>query len=356
MVDLPDGLHFGLSDKAYFAIPALSASGIRDLLVSPLTYWAEHLDPEREDESTKAQDFGRAFHCRLLEPGAFPERYAAIPEKPEDAADTADELKALCEKHGLPKAGTKIEIARRLRDFDPALAPKLWPLVMEDFMATVGKRDVLKADEAAKIERTARLIEAHDAAAKACTGGHAEVTILWTDAGMRMKIRADYLKAQAIVDFKSFANMMERPIVQAIARVVADRKHHIGAVHYVAGVEAAKAMVARHGRAAVHVHSGDGPTDDWLSAFALPPEHRFVFVFVEKARVPNVRLREFRHHQGRNGDGEETLAWQSASAARDVAIKVYDDHMGNFGPDRPWVQPEPLLAFRDEDFPIWMME
>ena len=40
-LNIEPGIHFGLSDDVYHALPALSASGIKNLLVSPMVFWAE---------------------------------------------------------------------------------------------------------------------------------------------------------------------------------------------------------------------------------------------------------------------------------------------------------------------------
>jgi hypothetical protein len=69
--DIPDGMHFGLDAEVYHAIPALSASGIKNLLISgpDFYYRCPWLNPayEEEETDTVAKTAGRAYHTRILE-------------------------------------------------------------------------------------------------------------------------------------------------------------------------------------------------------------------------------------------------------------------------------------------------
>src|ERR1700722_18275726 len=95
--DSPEpGIYFNMPVDEYHRIPALSNSGIKQLLVSPLNYWHHNLNPDRtEERDTAAQRFGTATHCRLLEPACFPERYATEVHADDfpGALDTVDDLK-----------------------------------------------------------------------------------------------------------------------------------------------------------------------------------------------------------------------------------------------------------------------
>lgn len=78
---LEPGIYFGLDDRIYHADPALSRSDIVHLLDTPRTYW-EHstLNPDRKQKrSSESMDYGRAFHCMLLEPREFDKRYQVVP-------------------------------------------------------------------------------------------------------------------------------------------------------------------------------------------------------------------------------------------------------------------------------------
>jgi hypothetical protein len=79
-----DGIYFGLPMEVYLAVPRLSASGMQKLCASPAAFWKEvWLNPERaadpDEEETKAQQLGKAYHCARLEPERFHDAYVREP-------------------------------------------------------------------------------------------------------------------------------------------------------------------------------------------------------------------------------------------------------------------------------------
>jgi hypothetical protein len=78
---IEDGIYFGLEDKIYHAVEALGSGSIGELLISPGTFWqGSWLDPETEEaepdeDATKAQIIGRAYHAARLEPDLFVKQY-----------------------------------------------------------------------------------------------------------------------------------------------------------------------------------------------------------------------------------------------------------------------------------------
>lgn len=72
----------GLPREAYDALPGLNASLLKVALSkSPAHAWAAFLDPNREREEEANQFLiGNLFHCRLLEPELFDQRYISFPE------------------------------------------------------------------------------------------------------------------------------------------------------------------------------------------------------------------------------------------------------------------------------------
>ncbi len=116
------GVYLGMPHEEYLSEPSLSTSGIKSLLVSPLTYWTRFLLPGREEHSTTAKELGSAIHKMVLEGrGAFSVEYQAAP-KPEDFPGCLQGVKALQEKCGslgLKKSGTMEEMADRILEVDP---------------------------------------------------------------------------------------------------------------------------------------------------------------------------------------------------------------------------------------------
>lgn len=102
---LPEpGIYFGMSDEVYHALPALSNTGIKKLVASPMIFWAstpwlsERKRQQQEEAEEKAHHiFGKAYHARLLEgTSAFALRYAVMldPADYPDCLVSTDEIKA----------------------------------------------------------------------------------------------------------------------------------------------------------------------------------------------------------------------------------------------------------------------
>ena len=356
------GLYFDLNDEEYHADTALSASGVVNLLVSPLTFWVNSaFNPEREDVSSEAKERGRAFHTRLLEgEERYDALYAAPPDIADypDALDGAETLRAKCADLEIKKGGTIAELCGRIHEADPDAV--LWPLVMAEFRDDNGGKTIIKPDLAQDIHRKARIVEMHDSAKKAFRGGWPEVSAFWFDeTGVPMKARFDYLKARAVVDLKTFTNSLGLPVDAAIARAVANYRYHVKAALYMDAVEAMKELIRDQGPDVVHgAENGYGrPSVDWLEAFLDPAPHAFVFVFLEAGAVPNVRVREFRRTvTGAKSGATANLYWQSGYAAYRQGVESYRDCLAHYGPGLPWIAPEPMRPFADEDFPVWMTD
>lgn len=71
----------GLPREAYDALPGWNASLLKVVLSkSPAHAWSEFINPDREQEEDAGQFLiGNLFHCRLLEPELFDQRYLVLP-------------------------------------------------------------------------------------------------------------------------------------------------------------------------------------------------------------------------------------------------------------------------------------
>lgn len=350
------GIYFGLDEESYHAIPALSSTGIRDLLISPLDYWTNsRMNPDYEDKRTQAMIDGTAFHRRLLEPERFFKLYAAKPGVADypDAIDGGKRLQEECARLGLKKSGTIAEMCERILEAEPRA--KLWPVIEDGILQSLAGRTLLTKSTMHDIERTARIVFAHTSAARALTGGYAEVSILWVDdeSGIPMKARCDYLKSRAIIDIKTFSNSLGRPIDAAVASAAANGRYGVQAVIYDDAVAQAKAMLRKFKTAAIHNLSSQEIDSDWLVSFASCEQHAFAFLFIEQGPVTNVRLREFRRTEGMKGSSTN-MYWQAGYDGYRHGILRYYQCMKDFGPNKPWIEDEPMKAFADQDFPIWL--
>lgn len=351
------GIYFGLDEAEYHEDRSLSASGVKDIHVTPLTFWMKSgFNPNKGDDSTEPKERGKAFHARLLEGhDAFEQRYAVAPQIDDypGAIDGAKALSARCKELSLKVSGTIAELCERIREADPTAV--LWPDIVAEFehLAATKGQAIIKRKLADEIERQVRIIELHDATKNALHGGYCEVSIFYIDAetGVPMKARVDYLKARAAVELKTFTNPFGKPIDAAVASSVANNKYMVDAVVRLDAIERAKAMLREHGAGIVH---GKAPPKEWLEAFAQSASHAFVFLFLEAGNVPNVRIREFKQRE--TPKGEENLYWQKGHAMFRQGVDLYRQHYEHYGPDLPWVDPQPLRPFYDSDFPVFALE
>jgi len=71
---------YNMPDQQYFDWPAVSNSDLKLIARSPAHYWAAKRDPKRKpEEDTAVKAAGRALHCAVLEPEAYPDRYICTP-------------------------------------------------------------------------------------------------------------------------------------------------------------------------------------------------------------------------------------------------------------------------------------
>ena len=165
------GVYFDLSFADYLADPSLSASGIKDLLVAPETYYGRcAFNPEHERKETAALADGSAYHSRILEGrNAFDAEYAVAPNEADhpDAIIGGTALKAACSELGLTKSGTVAELADRIASASPDA--KIWLHFMRDFEAENAGKTFIKSELADKIERHAKLLESIPDVSKAIT-------------------------------------------------------------------------------------------------------------------------------------------------------------------------------------------
>lgn len=341
------GIYFHMSEEEYLADPALSSSGVRDLLISPLTFWVNsHMCDWAEQESV-AKNNGAAFHKRIVEGAeAFKAAYAAKPDKADypDALDGSAQLKAWLRENELPVTGTIPELCDRIREADPSV--ELWPDIMADFEDSTEGKIRITRDLYQQIEFRAGIVDRHPAVQKAFKGGFPEVSIFWIDeeTGIAMKARIDYLKTRAIVELKTFSNQFDKPLFTTVCNAIAQRRYHVQAAIYLEAVEQAKKGI-RGGNGFV---CDDAPYE-WLKEFAQQ-DHAYVFVFIETGQVPNVVPIEYRTHRGKD---EVNFYWTAGLQHYRRALEIYRQCVETFGDD-PWMEPLPLQPLIDEALPVWM--
>lgn len=364
--DLPDGIYFSLPEDQYHALPRLSASGIKTLLVSPLQFYMESwMNPEREEsDDTAARKLGRAYHKLILEgDDAFDAGYAVAPEKSDfpDALDGAAALKEKCADLGLKKTGTIPELCERIAYADPAV--ELWPVIKAAAMEEAAGREVLTRSQWQEIQRMRYVLQHMPTVRSGFTGGYPEVSILWTDTmtGVRLKARMDYLKPRGtvagILDLKTFANVMEKPMELAAATEIQRNRYHVQPPVYFAAWEAGAAMWRERGAEAVTVCAGPEPSEAWLTEVFEARRPQFHFVFAKTGRVPDVVVREFAEFETYGGNTlQPTEYFRGARTQFRRGVALFRRYMRDVGPDAPWVTDYGVKTLADTDFAMWFVE
>ncbi len=355
--DPGDGVFFGLDEAVYHAIPRLSSSGIKNLLVSPMDFWARSwLNPRRKEDDDDAdwKVYGRAYHKRILEGReAFYAAYASEidpidhPGCLTKQAHYKEECRRLC----LPLGGTNEVLVARLLAAG-CDKPLLHDLIEKNAAEHAGK-EFLKADWFFQIEMSAACVEFDPALSPRFKGGFPEVSILWHDEVLTtdgevievpMKARVDYMKPREFSDLKTLANQMQKVLHRAACQEIANRKYHIQIAVYYRAIEAAQEMVER---GKVQVLSGPAPKHAWLDEFAKHPKLGS-FVFQQKGVAPNAIGISL-------DDSRAVLTFGNARDQIREAQLAYVANLDHFGAD-PWIVSQGMKMADDTDFPAYMVQ
>lgn len=341
------GLYFGMPDEEYHAIPALSASGIKNILVSPMDFWARSwMNPKHEFKTSVSMEMGTAYHTRILEgKGVFDTTYAPEfnPNDYPNALETTDDLKGYIKllkstDKKIKITGKKSDLISRIREHDEVI--EIIDELKAEYEELHKGLSFLSDDLIESIEYAAAMIEKHPDLSKCFAGGYPEVTVIWIDAqtGVFMKSRFDYLKLKAIVDLKTYNNALQKPIDRAIYNSMASCKYHIQAATY---MEADKQAV-KHAQASLVFGDVD---NSWVESYAKVEERPFIFVFQQTGIVPLARGKIFPKN-GIHGAGEVSMR---------EGIDLFAECIKTFGTD-PWIDTAPIENLEDEGFPIWTTE
>lgn len=203
ILDLPDGIHKDVPEAIYHGrILGIASKSVLDKVHRSPAHYRAWVDGAPEEESA-ALSFGKALHCRILEPERFAKVYVV---QPDFGNCTFKENKAR-------RDAWRAEIGW---DKDPR----------------VSRVETVDAETMTALDGIARSIQAHPVAAELLCGGAAEVTAKWTDpaTGIVCKGRADFWieSIGTLVDLKTTEDA--RP--EAFARSVAQYRYHLQEAFY----------------------------------------------------------------------------------------------------------------------------
>lgn len=227
------GIYFNLDEEAYHSDPALSHSGMRNILIHPYNYWHHSpLNPNRKFKVTDAMIFGKMCHMYLLEPELFFDVYAP-----------------------------------------PGLGYK-------------PNRKLISRADFAKIEEAVQMIKDEPESYAYFQNGFAEVSIFWicSRTGIRLKMRIDYLRTFGIIDLKRCKEIEDNPL----GWVIADHGYDMQDQLYKEGLQEIRKMIKAK-TAQVY-----GCLDKaWLKKLINSNETGFVFFFQRSVEPYVFRVIEF---------------------------------------------------------------
>jgi exodeoxyribonuclease VIII len=235
MESLKSGIYFNLSNEDYHNDPAISCSGIKNLLDCPTKYWwNSSLNPKKEQLDTRALRIGKLYHNLLLEPEKFEDEFLVLP------------------KGKLVKSFLK---EKSLSEEDIA------------HLTQIREPDILEAQEAVnEIKENPFYNNWFD-------GGYPEVSIFWRDleTGLMCRCRFDYLNMDFAVDYKTTQDVTD------IKKSVANYSYNLQSAIYLRGL--ASLIVDDN-----LFISGNDEQKKWFKSFKenLNGNFKFRFLFQEK--------------------------------------------------------------------------
>ena len=170
------GVH-DITIEQYHSCEGISRSGIQKFRKSPLHYWNDYLNPEKQERTkpeittaSNALEFGNATHTYLLEPKEFEKRYFIIPKT-----------------DGRTKEG---KAARA------------------EAVIEAGDRELICAESMTQITEMFCSVNNHATARSMLQGGKNEKSLFWIDkdTGILCKVRPDVWHQNLVVDLKTAAD------------------------------------------------------------------------------------------------------------------------------------------------------
>ncbi|HAW5517864.1 TPA: exodeoxyribonuclease VIII [Escherichia coli] len=198
--DIEPGIYYGISNENYHAGPGVSKSQLDDIADTPALYlWRKNAPVDTT--KTKTFDLGTAFHCRVLEPEEFSNRFIVAPEFNRRTNAGKEEEKAFLMK-----------------------------------CASTGKT-VITAEESRKIELMYQSVMALPLGQWLVeSAGHAESSIYWEDpeTGILCRCRPDKI----IPEFHWLMDVKTTADIQRFKTAYYDYRYHVQDAFYSDGYEA----------------------------------------------------------------------------------------------------------------------
>ena len=223
-----------LTNAQYHAAMGISKSKLDAVAISPLNYWDQFINPDREEREYKhCFAVGDGTHKLVLEPGTFELTYAVGFDKSAfpDALNTADDLKQALSKEGLMISGTKPELARRLVEEARYPRDKILIYLEEDHKKAIADKIEMPANDYKNMMNMLKAVQNHHTAGKLLNGAETEQSFFWFDHnGVLRKCRTDAITCdgQWVLDLKTTDDVSD----EGFGRTIQYRRYDVQAAWY----------------------------------------------------------------------------------------------------------------------------
>lgn len=303
----------------YYATPALSNSGMKDLAVSALRYWYLNINPDRPvREETQEMLFGSALHCLVLEGDqVFEQRYACKldPADYPNCLTTIEDLRGwIRDKGGKPSGTRKSEVIQQAQSMDRSVP--IWDVLEARHFATNGGKTFFEKADWTRLANAAAALRREPKVQEILQAGDAEVSVFAPDpsTGIPLKGRLDWANKKYILDLKTFTQKRGKSIDQSVADAIFYEGYYRQAYLY-----------------------------STLHRLVVPDvKPRYIMAFVESNEPHEVRIKELRSTM----HGVANVYWQRAAIEVRHFCEVWAKCMNEFG-EKPWRHDREIEALDD---------
>lgn len=221
-----------LTNEQYHAGPGISKSKLDAIAISPLNYWDQYENPDREPREYKhAFAVGDGTHKLVLEPGTFEQTYAVGFDKSAhpDALNTIDDLKQALNARNLPARGSKPELIRLLQEEDPTI--KIMAVLEAQHNKSMVGKIPLPANDYKNMLRMLQAVNQHHTAGPLLMGASVEQSFFSVGpTGILRKCRTDVITYDGafVVDLKTTDDVSEA----GFRRTIEQRRYNVQAAWY----------------------------------------------------------------------------------------------------------------------------
>ena len=232
---IKEGIYFNLSNEDYHNDPAISCSGVKNLLDCPTKYWWNSpLNQNKEPLDTKALRIGKLYHCLLLEPKKFEDEFLVLPK--------GKLVKSFLKERGL-KEDDVIHLTQ------------------------IREPDIEGAKEAIQEIKNDKFYNGW------FDGGYPEVSIFWKDqeTGLMCRCRFDYLNTKFAIDYKTTEDVTD------VKKAVSNYNYNLQSAIYLRGLAS---LISNDD----FIVEGNDKQKEWFKSFKenLNGNFQFRFLFQEK--------------------------------------------------------------------------